>query len=1138
MTNCIKPAQRTSRLWAKMALLPVLLVSLLAACGYSGKINLNAEYAYDVKMDDQGGGNYHYRYHGEDQGVETTGDGALSVSATAGKLTVNAAKLNSGNNRVSLYGAKGIDVTHGEIIDKEVTSSNRKGGGLFSRSRTRDYQSWESHQVKTSDITGDSVALVADRGDINAVGSNIVGEHGTLLQTRQGDITLKAGENTYHSEERHSKRKVGLMGSGGIGVTLGSRSQSSDATLDLKGHTATVVGAIDGNVNIDAGGHYREQGAIVHAGRKEGALTKEQWLALSPAERARAGNVYLNAQSAELDVMRGEQKQEMNSRYKQTGITANLGGSLINAAQIAQKNLTHLGKSDNARVKAMAAANTAWSGYKAIQAVNEAVQSGSGGTLINLSISGGSQHSSSHQRSREDILQSSQLTGDSGVYLRIRGKGADSTLNVTGSDLGGSAVTVLDVEGKKTFQAAETRREIHSDQHSGGGGGGIALQGGSSGGGLGITAFANRGHGNSDGNSTTYRLSHIGGLSGHTDIGDGKTLLNGAQILGKSIDGNTRDLEIHSPQGTMDYQSKQNALSGNVLYGYGVAVNLDYQNTRVDAHEKTVNIDSGHRDAVRGVQESGNNRIQALTGSIKQNDALANSGQDKTGGVSGFYAGDDGYRIRNRGTTVLGGVIASTEKAEIEGKNSFSTDRLVREEIHNSSNYKGKSIALGLSAVLGGKTLGQERGERFINVGNSGVGKSFGIGHTEKSKEGLTVGSINTANLTIHDDAGQRQLTGESAAEAAKNANRGITLENNKARSGAASVGFDADKITYEVESMAQSLQGLDRTTQEIKRDLREQAERRRAQGDEQGASRLEKIAVRLDMLKGGLTPTDSALGTIANTAAPLASYGIGQYAKAHGSEGSPGHLAAHATLAGLTAAANGGSGTDIATSTGTAAAAEFAAPYLAKQLYGTSDSRKLTAEQKETVSNILSLAAAGTGAAVGNSTTAYGASRAAGNAVENNQLTNPYGVKHLNEKELAIYNILRKAGVEDVEPYQQAFNQAQTVEERDAIIQQMMEADERSAQKVYDAYMQGELTRDQLLDTYILSYAEKMMHGAGEGEWANRKLGNAGFSESPPYTYNGLSWTPLGLGQSDYLFNAIVHAVEREQHEKGASKV
>ncbi|WP_298049026.1 hemagglutinin repeat-containing protein, partial [uncultured Cardiobacterium sp.] len=431
------------------------------------KVNLGAEYTHDVKMDDQGGSNYHYRYHGEDQGVETTGDGALSVSATAGKLTVNAAKLNSGKNRVQLYGAKGIDVTHGEIIDKEVTSSNRKGGGLFSRSHTRDYESWEAHQVKTSDITGDSVALVADRGDINAVGSNIVGEHGALLQTRQGDITLKAGENTYHSEERHSKRKVGLMGSGGIGVTLGIRSQSSDNTLDLKGHTPTLVGAIDGNVTIDAGGHYSEQGAIVHAGRKGGPLTKEQWLALSPAERARAGNVYLNAQSAELDVMRGEQKQEMNSRYKQSGLTLRLNIPLLSAARSALKNLGYLGESNNSKVvKMMAASNAVWNGYEATKAAKEALADPR--TLVNAQLTLGTQHSSSWQKSREDLLQTSQLSSDAGVYLNIRGKGEGSTLNVTGSDLGGSAITVLRVEGEKNFKSAEARREMHSERHSGG----------------------------------------------------------------------------------------------------------------------------------------------------------------------------------------------------------------------------------------------------------------------------------------------------------------------------------------------------------------------------------------------------------------------------------------------------------------------------------------------------------------------------------------------------------------------------------------------------------------------------------------------------------------------------------------------
>ncbi|WP_314261550.1 hypothetical protein, partial [Cardiobacterium hominis] len=122
MTTTAKPAQPQHRLWAIVMLLPVLLACLSSCHSITAegqKTDLGAEFVYEQTLDKKDAGNYDYHYHGEDQGVETTGDGALSVSATAGKLTVNAAKLNSGKNRVQLYGAKGIDVTHGEIIDKE-----------------------------------------------------------------------------------------------------------------------------------------------------------------------------------------------------------------------------------------------------------------------------------------------------------------------------------------------------------------------------------------------------------------------------------------------------------------------------------------------------------------------------------------------------------------------------------------------------------------------------------------------------------------------------------------------------------------------------------------------------------------------------------------------------------------------------------------------------------------------------------------------------------------------------------------------------------------------------------------------------------------------------------------------------------
>ncbi|MDO4644116.1 MAG: hypothetical protein Q4A74_09770, partial [Cardiobacteriaceae bacterium] len=89
----------------------------------------------------------------------------------------------------------------------------------------------------------------------------------------------------------------------------------------------------------------------------------------------------------------------------------------------------------------------------------------------------------------------------------------------------------------------------------------------------------------------------IGGLQGHTDIGDGKTLINGAQILGKSIDGNTRDLVAISPQGDMDYDSKKFALSGRVLYGYGFSADLEGEKTRVTAREQTETFAKGPQTA-------------------------------------------------------------------------------------------------------------------------------------------------------------------------------------------------------------------------------------------------------------------------------------------------------------------------------------------------------------------------------------------------------------------------------------------------------------------------------------------------------------------------------------------------------------
>jgi hypothetical protein len=117
---------------------------------------------------------------------------------------------------------------------------------------------------------------------------------------------------------------------------------------------------------------------------------------------------------------------------------------------------------------------------------------------------------------------------------------------------------------------------------------------------------------------------------------------------------------------------------------------------------------------------------------------------------------------------------------------------------------------------------------------------------------------------------------------------------------------------------------------------------------------------------------------------APGISYGIGQYFKEQGTEGSAAHLLAHAILGGAVAAAGGN---DALTGALAAGGAEAIAPILSNYLYG-KDASDLDPEQKETLSAIASLAGNAIGGMTGNGAADVAAGgQAARAAVENNRM-------------------------------------------------------------------------------------------------------------------------------------------------------
>lgn len=121
-------------------------------------------------------------------------------------------------------------------------------------------------------LSGNSVSVSAGN-DLTVTGSAIAADRDVNLQAgRNIDIGAATETDTHYLLEE--KKKSGLLGSGGIGFTIGK--QSSKHEVDEKATTqsqsVSTVGSSQGSVNITAGNQLHIGGADLVAG-KDLALT-------------------------------------------------------------------------------------------------------------------------------------------------------------------------------------------------------------------------------------------------------------------------------------------------------------------------------------------------------------------------------------------------------------------------------------------------------------------------------------------------------------------------------------------------------------------------------------------------------------------------------------------------------------------------------------------------------------------------------------------------------------------------------------------------------------------------------------------------------------------------------------------------
>ena len=711
-----------------------------------GTIRTEHREAYGA-LDDEN--HRHVRQSAEVGSSIRTQNGALLQAGN--DLKIRQGELEAEEGKTVLAAGRDVTISEGRQITELDASVSGKRKGILSSTKTHDRYRFSHDEAVGSNIGGGKMIVAAGQ-DINVRGSNLISDNGTVLKAGN-DIDISTAHNRYTGNEYHESKKSGVMGTGGLGFTIGNRKTADDTDRTNIVHTGSIIGSLNGDTVTVAGNRYRQTGSTVSSPEGRNTVT---------------------AQSIDVESANNRYATDYVHTQEQKGLTVALNVPVVQAAQNFVQAAQNVGKSKNKRVNAMAAANAAWQGYQAAQQMQQFAPSSSAGqgqnnnqsSGISVSVTYGEQKSRNEQKSRYTEAAASQIIGKGQTTLVATGGGEQSNINITGSDVIGHAGTTLIADNHIKLQSAKQDGSEQSKNKSSGWNAGVAVQIGD-GISLGITAGGNLGKGKGQGESTTHRHTHVGSTAGKTIIrSGGDTSLRGAQIIGKGVQADTRNLHIESVQDTETYQSKQQNGNVQVTVGYGFSASGSYSQSKVKADHASVTEQSG------------------------------------------IYAGEDGYQIKVRDNTDLkGGIITSVKSAEDKGKNLFQTATLTASNIQNHSRYEGKSFGIGASVAISGESMGQNRpadsgpGIRLIDVSKGqNNNNAIGYGSDGDSKNSTTRSGINTRNIHITDEAGQLARTGRTAKETEARIYIGIDTETADQHSGRLKNRFDADKVQSELD--------------------------------------------------------------------------------------------------------------------------------------------------------------------------------------------------------------------------------------------------------------------------------------------------------------------------------------------------
>ncbi len=866
------------------------------------------------------------------QGTEIA-SGGNTVILAGRDVTAQAADVTAQGD-IGVAAGRDINLTTATESDYRYREQTKTSSGFLSKKTTHTIEEESATREKGSLLSGDNVTVSAGN-NLRLLGSAVAGD-GDVALSAGNNVDIVAATNTDTAWRFKETKKSGLMGTGGIGFTIGS----SKSTHDLREQGTTqsesfsTVGSTGGNVSITAGKQAHIGGADIIA-QKDISLTGDS-VVIEP----------------------GHDKRTRDEKFEQksSGLTVALSGAAGSAVNNAVTTAQSAKQSSDSRLAALQGTQAALSGVQAGQAVAlDQVKGDSdkrNNNTIGVSASIGSQSSKSSSHMESETTTGSSLSAGNNVTIKATG----SDITVAGSQIKAGKDVTLDAARDVNLIASQDTQQTTGKNSSSGGSLGVGVGVGSGGAGISISANANSSKGHEKGNGVWQNETTV-------DAGNRVTINTGrdATIAGAQVSGETvvadigRDLTIASTQDSDHYNSKQNSVSGGAGYTFGAG---------------------------------------GFSGSINVSRDKMTSDYDSVQEQSGLFAGSGGFDVTVGNHTQLdGGVIASTATAD---KNRLDTGTLGFSDIHNQADFKTEHQGAGISS---GGSIGKQFAGNMANAllaggGNSGHAEgttqaavsegTLIIRDKENQKQDVADLSrdaehANGSISPIFDKEKEQQrlqevqLIGEIGSQVVDIANtqgeiNGLNAGRKQlADKGITEPGADAsDEVKAAYQNALRETDAYKTTTAKYGT-----------------GSDLQRGIQAATAALQGLAGSDLT-AALAGASAPELAYRIGHDMGIDNNTAAK--TIAHAILGGAVAALQGNS---AAAGAAGAATGELAAKAIAGMLYpDVKDLSTLSEEQKQTVSALATISAGMAGGLAGDSTgSAVAGGQAGKNAAENNSL-------------------------------------------------------------------------------------------------------------------------------------------------------